>query len=288
MPWHARRPTCYHRAVSPPAREHPSGLALDDLPSDAGDDAPLVVLVHGTLDRSTSFARIRSRLMATCRVVSYDRRGYGASRHAEPPARHMADHVDDLELVVDARPCTLLGHSYGGDVVLSFAERHPDFARAVVAYEPPLPWLQSWPRHSNEARHGQEPQPTSAEAAETFLRRTIGDHRFERLPLRSREEALRDGDALVAEMAAIRRDPAPFDPARISCPVLVAAGSETAPYHRDGAVWLAGALPGASLHVLEGAGHLGHLTHAAEVTRLVQAAVDLGTDPTATRPPDRL
>lgn len=276
--------------MSPRSFEHATGLAVDDLPSDAGDDAPLVVVVHGTLDRYTSFARMRSRLMATCNVVSYDRRGYGGSRDAEPKARGMADHVDDLERILDGRRATLVGHSYGADVVLSLAARQPELAGAVLAYEPPLPWLDWWPHRrdpedadSNAQFAGMTPE----QAAEAFLRRTIGDHRYERLPLASREEVLRDGEALVTEMAAIRVDPAPFEPADVTRPVLVVAGSETAPYHLEGTAWLAKELPDGSLHVIEGAGHGGHQSHPSELTRLVLAAVALAADPSAPRPPER-
>jgi pimeloyl-ACP methyl ester carboxylesterase len=260
----------------------PRGLYVDDLPSDDGPDAPLVVLVHGSMDRHTSFARVRARLMETCEVVSYDRRGYAQSRDAEPPARSMSDHVEDLEAVVAERRCTLVGHSYGGDVVLSFAERRPDLAGAVVAYEPPLAWLDWWPHHGS-----QPPQyrgVTGEQAGERFLRGMVGDRRFELLPLTTREEVLKDGDALVAELTSIRLDPAPFDPAAISCPVLVVCGGGSEERHRRAASWLANELPGGSLHVIDGARHGGHLSHPAELARLIVGAVAVAADPTAARP----
>ena len=54
--------------------------------------------------------------------------------------------------------------------------------------------------------------PTPGEAAERFLRRMVGDRRYERLPAATRVELLQDGPALVTELTTIRRDPAPFDP----------------------------------------------------------------------------
>jgi len=263
------------------------GLFVDDLPSDAGDDAPLVVLVHGAMDRHSSFARVRSRLMDRFHVVSYDRRGYAGSRGAEPPATSVVDHVLDLEAIVAERPCVLAGHSYGGDVALAVAEQRPDLVRAVLAYEPPLPWLDWWPRRWSESDvpfDGLDPR----QAAEEFLTRTIGRHRYERLPLRTREEVVEDGPALVAEMRAIRRDPAPFDPGAVTPPVLLAQGSETAPHHVRADEWLAAAMPNASLHTLEGAGHGGHQSHPAEFAALVAAAVALADDPSGPRPPERL
>jgi pimeloyl-ACP methyl ester carboxylesterase len=258
------------------------GLYVDDLPSDAGKDAPLVILVHGSMDRHTSFARVRGRLMETCHVVSYDRRGYAGSRDSQPPARSMADHVDDLEAVAGERSCTLVGHSYGGDVVLALAERRPDLVGAVLAYEPPLAWLDWGPDHGSQPP--QYRNVTGEQAAESFLRRMIGDRRFERLPLTTREDVLKDGDALVAELTSIRIDPAPFDPAAISCPVLVVCGAESEERHRRAASWLADALPAGSLHEIEGAGHGGHQSHPAELTRLILGAVAVAADPSADRP----
>ncbi len=266
----------------------PPGLFVDDLASDAGDDAPLVVLVHGTMDRHSSFARVRSRLMDSFHVVSYDRRGYGASRHAEPPAGGIGDHVDDLEKIVAGRRCTLVGHSFGGTVVLTFAARHPELAASLLAYEAPLPWLEDWPTHGprEEPFRGVTPE----EAAEAFLKRMVGEHKYERLPLKTRQEVVKDGPALVAEMTAIRRDPAPFRPADVRAPALVARGEHTSAHQIRGADRLVAEMPLAELRIVEGAGHGAHQSHPREFAELVRAAVALApgaadTVPAATTTP---
>jgi pimeloyl-ACP methyl ester carboxylesterase len=261
----------------------PRGLYIDDLPSDAGPEAPLVVLVHGSMDRHTGFARIRARLMETCHVVSYDRRGYARSRDARPRATHMSDHVDDLELVVAERPCTLAGHSYGGNVVLSLAERRPDLVRSAVVYEPPLAWIEWSPDGgAGRPRFG---DATPEEAAESFLRRMIGDRRFERLPPVTREEVLKDGEALVSELTSIASDPPPFDPADIVAPVLVVCGQASDDRHKRSTAFLSKALPAGSLHAVREALHGGHQSHPAQFARLILAAVALADAPGTARPP---
>ena len=259
------------------------GLYVDDLASDAGDDSPLVVLVHGSMDRHTSFARVRARLMVTCHVVSYDRRGYAGSRDAQPAAEHMTDHIDDLEAIVAERPCTLAGHSYGGDVVLGLAERRPDLVKAALVYEPPLAWMEWWPDHGTQPPRDRD--VTGEQAAESFLRRQIGDRRYELLPLTVREEIMKDGDALIAELTAIRLDPPPFEAANITPPVLVICGAASDERHHRATAALAEALPAGSLHEVAEANHGGHQSHPAEFTRLVLAAVALATDPMGARPP---
>jgi len=235
------------------------------------------------MDRHTSYARIRSRLMDTCHVVSYDRRGYALSRDAEQHGGSMSEHVDDLEAIVAGRRCTLVGHSYGGAVVLSLAERRPDLVGAVLAYEPPLGWMDWWP--SSGSRPAEFANVTPEQAAEGFLRRQIGDRRFELLPLTTREEILKDGPALVAELTAIRIDPPPFDPAKIVMPVLVVCGAESEERHQRASAWLGRELPAGSFHEVAGAGHGGHQSHPAEFTRLTLGAVALAADPAAERPP---
>jgi pimeloyl-ACP methyl ester carboxylesterase len=261
----------------------PNGLYVDDLPSDAGRGAPLVVLVHGSMDRHTSFARVRYRLTGTCHVVSYDRRGYAGSRAVKPPAGGLEDHVEDLEAVLAGRRATIAGHSYGGNVVLGLAARRPDLVGSAFVYEPPLAWRPEWPHLGTKppAFRG----VSSEEAAEGFLRRMIGDERYERLPVKTKDEVLKDGDALVAELTAIRLDGAPYDPAQIELPVLVGLGGNSDERHRKAAISLAAELPHGSLHEVSGARHGGHQSHPGQFATLVEAAVVLAADPGAALPP---
>ncbi len=252
----------------------PPGLFVDDRPS-GGEDAPLVVLVHGSMDRHSSFARVRAELAGSCRVLSYDRRGYGRSREAVPPARGLDDHVADLEALLAGRRATLAGHSYGGTVVLALAARRPGLVASLVAYEPPLSWLEWWP-----TRGGRREQPfgasTAAEAAEAFVKRMIGAERYARLPASARAELGRDGPALVAELTAIRTDPAPFLPEAVAVPAIVARGGQAAAHQLAATDLLVARMPDARLRVVPGAGHGGHRSHPVEFAALVREAVALG------------
>ena len=103
-----------------------------------------VVLVHGSLDRSAGLLKLGRQLDRRFRVSRYDRRGYGRSR-PHPGPFTMAGQVDDLVALVSSAPdattpCVIVGHSYGGNVALAVADRHPDLVAAVVTYESPLSW----------------------------------------------------------------------------------------------------------------------------------------------------
>ena len=237
---------------------------------EGGGTAPVVVLVHGSMDRSASFARVQ-RHLGDLHVVRYDRRGYGRSRHV-PVATSFDDHVDDLLEVLGGRRAAVVGHSLGGVVALAAAQRAPDVVRAVGAYESPTPWVEWWPRRSagNDAmKYGDPPV-----AAETFMRRLIGDDKWDALPERTRRERREEGPALVAELVALQSPV--FDPAEITVPVVAGRGSASKPHHRRTAAELAAAVPGAELIDLEGCQHGAHASHpdrfAAFVRRVVTRA----------------
>ncbi|MEQ1788758.1 MAG: alpha/beta hydrolase, partial [Acidimicrobiales bacterium] len=115
---------------------------------------------------------------------------------------------------------------------------------------------------------------SAADAAERFMRRMIGDARWESLPERTRTQRRAEGPALVTELRSIRApQPAPYDPADLVVPVIAAHGSRSRPHHQETAQALAAAVPGSELVVVDGAEHGVHLTHPAAVADLVRRAV---------------
>ena len=237
------------------------------------DGSDLVVaLVHGSMDRSGSWVRV-VRELRDVRTIRYDRRGYGRSR--DVGGAPLEDHVDDLFAIVAERPCVVAGHSFGAAVALVAAERRPDVVRAVVSYEGPMSWRPWWPRTSaggdavNAVRSGVE----KGDAAERFLRRMIGDEKWESLPARTRSERRAEGEALPTELMAAREGPPPYDPARITVPVISARGTTSDEHLRRGADVLAEEIDGAELAVIEGAGHGAHQSHAPELAALIRRAL---------------
>jgi pimeloyl-ACP methyl ester carboxylesterase len=273
-------------------------------------EGPLVVLVHGSMDRSGGMLRVRRVLQGDHRVIRYDRRGYGRSLRAGRAAG-FDQQVDDLVEVTGGRPAVLVGHSFGGLVCLALAERRPELAPAVVAYEAPELWAPWWPatsvgvqalaragadRPAHEAggagdlaaheadgeddlaahEAGGEDDLAAEEAAEWFLRRMIGDRTWEKLPASMRAERRAEGPALLADMRSVRPPhPVPFDPGAITVPVLSAFGSESRPYHMRAADDLARAVPRGELAVVAGASHGAHLSHPGEFAGLVRRGVEL-------------
>jgi pimeloyl-ACP methyl ester carboxylesterase len=257
---------------------YPAGIDVAEHPLPGGwDDGPVVVLVHGSLDRGASFTRTIRRL-SDLGVVTYDRRGYQGSRTAPSSADHMG-HVEDLLDVVGGLPrghgpVVAVGHSVGGNVVLGAALADPSRFAAVGAYEPPMPWLgfRRPPSQETDGRGGGGDED-DGDQVEWFTRRMMGDAAWDRLPEPLRAARRADGPALAEDLAALR-GPAPFDVTQLAVPsVFARGGARSRPHHRQVVGWLAEHVPGAEMVEIEGAGHGAHLSHPDGFAELVRTTV---------------
>ncbi|MEZ5256027.1 MAG: alpha/beta hydrolase [Ilumatobacteraceae bacterium] len=226
----------------------------------------VIVLVHGAMDRSSGMARLARQLDRRHRVLRYDRRGY-AGRVGEPGAMTIAGHVDDLFDLAAGRRIVAVGHSLGGDIVLAAAEQQPDQVLGVVAFEPPLSWEPWWPsRTAGAAARDRASSPQ--DAAEAFMRRLIGDERWEGLPERTREQRRAEGPALLTELADLRAH-RPWTAAGVRCPVVVGVSERAWAHHRQGTAAVAAEIAGAELVELAGCGHDAHASVPKEFATLL-------------------
>lgn len=234
-------------------------------------DGRLVALVHGALDRGTGMAKLARRLDRRVRVLRYDRRGYGRSR-PHPGPFTIGAHADDLVRLLAGRPAVLVGHSLGSHIVLRVAAEHPDLVQGVVAYEPPLSWEPWWPGSTGGAFEMGTIDP--ADAAEGFMRRMAGDETWDRLPASTRAARRAEGGAFVDELRDLRTGP-PWDPALVTCPVIVGHGGASRDHHVTGSQLVASRLVDGRSIELDGCGHGAHLAAPdAFVDRLVLPLLD--------------
>jgi pimeloyl-ACP methyl ester carboxylesterase len=246
------------------------GLAVDRL----GDpDGPTVVIVHGTMDRASSFRRAARRAVGLD-VVLYDRRGYARSL-AAGVARDVPTQVADLLEVVawtGAEDVCVVGHSLGGLLALHAAAARPDVISCVGAWEPPMAWFDWYTAGVGEraAALGRLEEP--AAAAEHFLRGMIGEALWERMPQAMRDERRAEGVALVADLELCRLPSAALDFGTVRQPVLVGCGAESAERFRRSADHLMSHLPDAVLVEVAESNHGVHLSHPAEFGAFIVAA----------------
>lgn len=222
----------------------------------------VVVLIHGSLDRSSGMARVARMVAQFATVIRYDRRGYGHRWNHEGPF-NVDSNVDDVIALLQGRAAVVVGHSYGGQIALACASRLGTQVRGVSVYESPLSWLPWWPTNTAGAI-GVAAGPDKA--AEAFMVRMIGQEKWDSLPEKTRLERRREGKALVEELSALRKAPS-WTPQSIQCPVLVGCGTLGNQHQRKGSDWLVEQIKGSVKVEIDGASHGAHLSHPKEFTQ---------------------
>lgn len=255
-----------------------NGLYVDDR---AGSASVPVVLVHGAPDRSKNFAAV-VELLPDLPIVIYDRRGYGKSIGALPPAKDFVDHAHDLIAILGGRRAVVVAQSVGCNVAMAAAAKAPSLFAALGMWEPPTAWCDWWPVPDLRESVRRLVAATDTELlAEDFNRNILGDGRWESLSVRTKNMLRREGAAFHADMASELT--ALFDFADVTCPVIIGAGAATGSGHLEGARRLARILH-ADVFEVENADHFAPLTSPASWAELVRKTValgDAGADPSA-------
>jgi pimeloyl-ACP methyl ester carboxylesterase len=102
------------------------------------DEAPPLVLVHGGRDHCRNWDWVAQRLCQDWHVLAPDLRGHGDSEWVMGANYGMIDYVYDLAQLVHQKklaPVTIIGHSLGGAISLSYTGIHPENVAKVVAIE---------------------------------------------------------------------------------------------------------------------------------------------------------
>jgi len=236
-----------------------------------GLDVPLVVLVHGAMDRARSLRRIVERL-PDLRVVVYDRRGYGGSVDAGPPTG-FGQHLEDLLEIIDGRRATIVAHSLGSHMAVLAAIAHPEVVASVGLWEPPVPWMDFWPAGARRTVASIASAPDPADVGERGVRQMLGEDGWNRLTDDARALRRAEGHAFVVDMAS-EIEP-PYDWADLRVPCIIGYGEKTWPYSLEASQRLA-AIVGCETFVVAGAPHTAHVSHPDEFTEFVRRAVALG------------
>jgi len=238
-----------------------SSTRIDLHPREVGTGDQLVVFVHGVLDRGSSFRRTAEFLDNQCRMVLYDRRGYGQSYSDSLEPVGVEVHTDDLLNVLDGRRAVVVGHSFGGVTVLGAALRNPELISAVVLYETGMAWLPTWDdRFMTELLWRDD-------AEEAAVRMMFGD-RFETMKSEDLAAVLAEGKTFVAEERSVRGDQPPFELADLQVP-LVYGRSESLVFQNVSS-YLEGIVRDIEVVELLGAGHNAHRTQPAAFADLVK------------------
>jgi pimeloyl-ACP methyl ester carboxylesterase len=194
------------------------------------------------------------------RLILYDRRGHSGSERPEPLRITREGDADDaaaLLSALDAAPAVVVGRSYGGDVALELARRHPDKVLALVLLEPALLHLDPEAKRWEDELHAQLRAAAGEDerVAETLIEAALGPSGWEALPAEARDLFTANAPAIVAEIEGLNAD---FDEAALSAiehPTLLISAAESPEVLRRIAARLASLLPDVE-EVRVGGGHL--------------------------------
>jgi len=239
----------------------------------------VVLALHSGGMSSRQWRGLRDALAPTHRVVLPDFLGCGQNPPwpaGEPFAIGLD--VDGVARVIDGlgAPVHLVGHSYGGLVALLVAQRDPGRIRSLAVYDPVAFGVLHDPEDAEGladlARAARDPVFTddarggSDAWMQAFVDYWNGAGAWRALPEASRAQFLRVGRKVYLEVTSLTEDRTPARAyAAIEAPVLLLHGERSPVAARRVGAVLAAALPRAELVVIEGAGHMGPLTHVGEV-----------------------
>lgn len=216
---------------------------------DAG--APPLVLLEGMGGDLHGWRRNLPRLSRRCRVVASDLRGNGESRC---PAGEwtMTTFVNDTLALLDhlgIDRAHLYGQSFGGMLAMEIALGHPERVRSLIlaATHPGL----------NRAVPSREKAPKDR-PWELLYSRGYPERHPDRVEEDLRGGIEQDPAARRAQWRVVQGWSVNDRLGEIAAPALVLHGTEDRMIHPDNARVLAEGIPGARLHLLEGAGHVYH------------------------------
>jgi pimeloyl-ACP methyl ester carboxylesterase len=240
------------------------------------------VLLHSSASSARQWGSLIEALQPRFRVSAIDLHGHGERRpwQGEAPLT-LADDVALVEpLLAEAGGAHIVGHSYGAAVALKLASMHPRLVRSLVAYEPVLfRWLMG-----DDGRHPSAQDVVAVadwirdrlaggrehSAAQRFIDFWSGVGTWESLPSGRQNSIAARMRAVLRHFEALFREPLHHAQlARLGMPMLFMTGAHTVAVTCRLAELLRLVLPHARHEVLQAMGHMGPITHAAEVNRWI-------------------
>lgn len=243
-----------------------------------------VLALHCTIAHSGVWAGLAAVMKGQASFVAPDMLSHGRSPDWDRQG-DLFDRLTEATLEHLTEPMDVIGHSFGAMIALRLATEHPELVRSVVLIEPVFFAVaqQDAPELVAEYAHVAQPYMDAIAAgdeplaARLFNRMWTGDSgpRWSDLPEAARAGMVR-GIHLVGavENALLKDTMGLLDPARITqanMPVLMLHGSQTQPVMVAINNGLKSRLPQAASAVIDGAGHMGPISHPRETGATIAA-----------------
>jgi len=237
---------------------------------DSGGSGVPVVLLHAFPFDRRMWSRQRETLARhTIRTVAVDLAGFGASRALSRDS--VDEHADDVAHLLDhvAVPrAIVVGLSMGGYVAMAFARRHDARLAGLLLADT---------RASGDTDEAKAGRAANVERARREGAVAVFDAMTKAWSAQSLPEHVAEMRAIAAEQSVegvvaaleMMRDRPDADLSAVRVPTSIVVGSADALTPPALAEDMARAIPGSTLHVLEGAGHFTNVERAAEFDRVL-------------------
>ena len=251
---------------------------------------PLLVLLPPGASGASIWRPIAAALRDRFRTAAVNPSAYGETEaFAGPGPMSIRDEAEAVAAVIRAEPANraggrahVVGHSYGGTISLVLALAWPELVGRLTLLEPaPYPLL----REAGETAFADEISGRNRDFIDAVRRDGLNDAAMEAyldyfngrpgywrgLDGDTRNRMLALPERLADNLDAVERlKMRPADLASIVAPVTVIRGAATDPLHARLSELIAGAIPGAALIDLPGAGHMMTRTHVSEIAEMLR------------------
>lgn len=249
--------------------------------SEAGQGMPLL-FVHGyPLNRALWIAQFAA-LGDKAHLLAPDLRGHGDSQ-AVPGPYSMDLFADDLAVFLDAmgisEPVVFCGLSMGGYIAFAFFRRYPQRLRGLVLTATRATADTPEGRQARDQAAVLARQRGIAAIAESMVERLLSPRTRQEKPHlveQVRQIMLRTSlEGILGDLVALKERPDSTPTlAHITVPTLILPGSDDALIPLSEAQAMAQAIPGATLQVIPGAGHLPNLEQPEAFNAALSAFLD--------------
>lgn len=241
--------------------------------------------LHCNLGHSGAFRALGTALDDLLTIEAPDMPGHGHSAPNQPGSLTVQPMLEAI-LARITSPVHVIGHSYGGLLALRLAIERPDLVRSLSLYEPVImlaarklaPELVAQ-NHAHMARVKALAQAGDSEAAARLFVEAWGDGTpWEQLSQETRAVFAGQISFVNASQADVLEDVGNVIArlGQVSVPMIVMDGARSPEIMKPVCDAVAAAVQNGRRVSIDGAGHMGAITHAAQVAAEVRKMVELG------------
>jgi pimeloyl-ACP methyl ester carboxylesterase len=253
------------------------GLKINYYEDGSGPD---LVLLHGMFGDYLDWEPVLGLLAAKFHIVALDLPGFGASGKPDViyTGEFFVDRLDEFFGALELREIVLAGNSFGGQIAMLYALRHPEKVSQMVLVDsggfrevPQSERAMARTILSRENLLGMQAGMIPLIFSKVFVKESAEKERYlakqtAKLKMADYPEYVR---AVVQSIELSMATNLLAELSKIACPVVLLAGKEDSVVPPEQAEEAARRLPQATLQIMEGCGHMPQMEEPEEFARLV-------------------